>query len=141
MTDEFLVPNASFKRLWEEYHKYPQIIACIDFDNTLYDFHKKGYKYDLAKQLIKDLYDIGVYIIIWTGNQDTKLVSSYLKQNNISYDSINKDSPQAMKVYLENNQNPPRKQFANIYLDDRIGMEQVYKELELLVWLVKQKRN
>ena len=139
--DEFLVPNASFKRLWEEYHKYPQLVACIDFDNTLYDFHKKGNKYYLAQELVRNLHEIGMYIIIWTGNPDEQLVSSYLKDNHIPYDTINEDSPQSLAVYKKNFELPPRKQFANIYLDDRIGMEQVYKELELLVWLIKNKKE
>lgn len=35
MIDEFLMPNASFKRLYEEYHKYGTLHIGLDFDNTV----------------------------------------------------------------------------------------------------------
>lgn len=139
--DEFLIPNSSFKRLWEEYHKYKQLVVCVDFDNTLFDFHNKGFTYPLMKQLVRDLKEIGFYVIIWTGNQNLTLVKEYCYTNNIPYDSINEDSPQSLEVYAKNNQSPPRKQFANIYLDDRISLEQTYKELELLIYLIKYLKN
>jgi hypothetical protein len=136
--DEFLIPNASFKRLWQEYNKYPQLVVCVDFDNTLYDFHKKGFTYPLVKQLVRDLKrKLNFYVIIWTGNQDIDLVVQYCKDNDIPFDSINEDSPQSMELYRKNGDLPPRKQFANVYLDDRISLEQTYKELELLIWLAE----
>lgn len=136
--DEFLIPNAGFKRLWEEYHKYNGLIVCVDFDNTLYDFHKKGYSYPLLKKLVKDLYDIGCHIIIWTGNQDEQLVHDYCVEHEIPFHSINEDAPVALSLYKKNGEMPPRKIFANVYIDDRIFLEEAYKQLDLLLYFLNE---
>lgn len=139
MTDEFLIPNAGIKRLIEEYLGYSRLIVAVDFDNTLYDYHKKGYTYEKAKQLVRDLSSIGCKIQIWTGNVNEELVASYLDTHDVPYTSINTDSSESIIFYKNLGvHNPPRKLFANVYLDDRAGIEQVYKDLELLVWLVKK---
>lgn len=138
--DEFLKPNAQFKRLWDEYHKYNELIIAADFDSTLYDFHKNGETYEMMSQLIRDLYDLNCHIIIWTANKNTEFIKQYLADNNIPYHSINEESPAGIKfLYNSDCSLIPRKLYANAYLDDRGGLDQAYKELELLVWLLKNK--
>ena len=136
MIDEYLKPNASFLRLYEEYDKYKSLIIAVDFDNTLYDYHKKGEKYLQVMKLIDDLKSIGCVIIIWTANRDIKFVISYLKAYGIDYDLINEDAPIIDMVFEGL---PSRKIFANAYIDDRSGLRQTYDELSLLVSLVKDR--
>ncbi len=40
--DFYLQANNSYNRLEEEFKKYGKLIFCVDFDDTIYDFHKKG---------------------------------------------------------------------------------------------------
>lgn len=128
--DKYLQKDSSYQRLYEEYKKYNNLIIAVDFDDTLYDFHGKGYTYKKVAQLVRDLHDINCWIIIWTGNQNTEFVKEYLKENNIPYNSIN-DEADVSKKLLKGKY--PRKVYANAYLDDRAGLEQVYNELKRLL--------
>lgn len=128
--DKYIQPNSAYERLWAEYNKYGNLIVCCDFDDTLYDFHKVGNSYEQVKQLIRDLKEIGCYIIIWTGNQDTEFITKYLIENNIPFDSINDEAPISKKL-LGNK--IPRKVYGNVYIDDRSGLEQVYNDLTKLI--------
>jgi FMN phosphatase YigB (HAD superfamily) len=137
MIDEFLKPNASLKHLIKEYQEYKQIIIAVDFDNTLYDFHKNGSTYNQMIELVKKLKSIGCFIVIWTANQDMKLIKSYLKEKKILYDLINDDPQESLDFWANKGKTPSRKIYANVYVDDRGGLQQTYKELEFLVWLVE----
>jgi len=128
--DKYLQPNSAYERLWAEYNKYGSLIVAVDFDDTLYDFHKVGNSYEQVKQLVKDLREIGCYIIIWTGNQDNWLIVNYLAEHNIPYDSINNEAPISKKLLGDK---IPRKVYANVYIDDRAGLFQVYNDLTKLV--------
>lgn len=129
MIDFYLEDNASFNRLLEEYTKYGSLVIAYDFDDTVYDFHKKERTYHQVIELLQDLKSIGCYLICWTGNQDLTFVNNYLKENSIPCDGIN-DNP----VFYDSNS---RKIYANAYLDDRAGLKQVYRELKSIVELKK----
>ncbi len=134
--DKYLQPNSAYERLWAEYNKYGSLIVCCDFDDTIYDFHKVGNSYEQVKQLIRDLKEIGCYIIIWTGNQDIEFITNYLGENNIPFDSINDEAPVSKKL-LGNK--TPRKVYGNVYIDDRAGLMQVYSDLRRLIKEVNNK--
>ena len=121
--DYYLINDHSLKRLIEEYKQYKSLVIAFDFDDTVYDFHKKGRLYDDVIQLLKELKSINCYLICWTGN-DTVFVEKYLMENSIPFDSINENPP----FYKSTN----RKIYANAYLDDRAGLLQVYTELKYL---------
>jgi hypothetical protein len=135
--DKYINFNAQLKRIIEEYLQYEQIIIAIDFDDTLYDFHKDGSTYNQMIELTKELKKINCFIVIWTANQDVTLIKSYLKENEIPYDLINEDPQQSLDFWANRGKLPSRKIFANVYVDDRGGLEQTFKDLEMLVWLVK----
>ncbi len=134
--DEFLKPNAAYDRLWKEYNKYGSLIVAVDFDSTLYDFHGIGESYEQVRQLVRDLYTANCQIIIWTGNQNTEFVESFLAENNIPYHGINTDSKDGMDY---TGGNPPRKLYANVYIDDRAGLEHVYNDLRKLLYNLNKK--
>jgi hypothetical protein len=123
--DFYLNPENSQNRLIEEYRNYGSLVVAFDFDDTVYDFHKKGRIYNDVIILLKKLKSINCYLICWTGQEDLKFVSNYLTANKIPFDSINENPPfhklKSKKVY------------ANVYLDDRAGLKQVYDELMNLV--------
>ena len=126
--DEYLVPNASFMRLYNEYLKYGSLVIAYDFDNTVYDFHKKGATYEMVVALLRKLKSVGCYIICFTANSDKEFVLNYLKENNIPLDSLNENPP-----FFKSEE---RKIYYNALLDDRAGLLQVYTELNLLTQLL-----
>lgn len=113
------------KRLVEEYKKYGKLIFCVDFDDTIYDFHKLGRTYD---DMIDLLHRWEKYseVVILTGNGEDKYpeIEKYLTEHNIKYKGINCDS----SVHIDG-----RKTYANVYIDDRGGLPFVYDILDALI--------
>lgn len=127
--DFYLNPKNSSSRLVDEYNKYGTLVVAFDFDDTVYDFHKKGRIYSDVINLLQELKTINCYLICWTGNEDSEMVVSYLNHNKIPFDAINENPP----FYKSES----RKVYANAYLDDRAGLKQVFDELNNLVLTVK----
>ena len=133
LADEYLLPNSSFNRLYNEYNKYGSLTIGYDFDGTVHDYHKTGAIHEMVRQLIRDLKEIGCTVICWTAYEDQTYVDEFLTKNNIPFDGINTDG---IKLGWES-----RKPFFSALLDDRSGLLQTYTELELLVKLVKQNKK
>lgn len=129
--DFYLNPENSSNRLLDEYIKYGTVVVAFDFDDTVYDFHKKGRIYSDIIQLLQKLKSINCYLICWTGQDDENFVRNYLNENNIPFDSFNENPPFYKSM--------SRKIYANAYLDDRAGLKQVYDELNNLVLTIKSK--
>jgi hydroxymethylpyrimidine pyrophosphatase-like HAD family hydrolase len=124
--DRYLKENSAYERLYAEYKKYGNLIVAVDFDDTLYDYHKAGHSYEKIQQLVRDLSNAGCKIIIWTGNPDEEMVAEYLDRNNIPYNTINQD------IVTCHNEST-RKIYANVFIDDRAGLSQVYNDLTRLL--------
>lgn len=131
--DYYLNKENSFNRLLDEYKKYDCIVVAFDFDDTVYDFHKKGRVYPKIIQLLRELKSINCYLICWTGQQNLEFVKEYLYTKDIPFDSINENPP----FYSSTS----KKIYANAYLDDRAGILQVYSELKELVHKIKDKKE
>ena len=43
--DFYLYEENCYQRLEDEFKKYGKLIFCVDFDDTIYDFHKLGRSY------------------------------------------------------------------------------------------------
>jgi len=130
LTDEYLRGDNSFLRLYEEYVKYRTLVVAFDFDNTVYDFHKKGERYEDVIGLLRDLRKIGCTLTCWTGNTDIAFVTQFLVANDIPFDRIN-ENPEFYK-------SDATKVYANAYLDDRAGLLQVFNELSEIVSITKK---
>ena len=123
--DFYLNPSNTYNRIVEEYNKYGTLVVAFDFDDTVYDFHKKGRIYSDVITLLQELKRINCYLICWTGQDDDTFVQNYLVENEIPFDSINENPPF--------HQSKSRKVYANVYLDDRAGLQQVYLDLKKLI--------
>ena len=130
MTDEYLIPNSSFLRLYEEYKKYGSLVIAYDFDNTVYDFHKKGVSYWQVITLLQKLKSLNCICICFTANENEQFVRNYCKQFNIPLDKLN-ENPDFFK-------SDSKKIYYNAFLDDRAGLLQVYTELVLLINLIEK---
>lgn len=126
MTDQYLVPNSSFLRLFNEYKTHNSLVVAYDFDNTVYDFHKEGHKYDNVIELLRELKGVGCYMICFTANKNKQFIVDYLQSQNIPFDAIN-ENPPFFKC-------EERKIYYNVLLDDRAGLMQVYSELKNLLF-------
>ncbi len=130
--DEYLIPNSSFIRLKSEYDKYGSLVIAYDFDNTVFDFHSKGTTYHNVIELLKNLKQIGCWMICFTANQDDDFIKKYCNDNLIPLDTIN-ENPSFFK-------SKSKKIYFNALLDDRAGLIQVYSELSLLVHQINKQK-
>jgi hypothetical protein len=61
--DFYLNPENSKNRLIEEYKTHGSLVVAFDFDDTVYDFHKKRRLYNDVIDLLKKLKSINCYLI------------------------------------------------------------------------------
>jgi hypothetical protein len=120
--DEFLDINSVYERLKEEYLKYNKLIIAYDFDNTIFDYHEKGYDYEKVIALLKR-WKGKAYEVCFTcrGKDHYDFIYDYTKSRGIPCDGIN-----------ENVGHPgygSGKIFYNILLDDRAGLYTAYHAL------------
>ena len=123
--DFYLNERNCYMRLKNEFEKYGKLIFCVDFDDTLYDFHKKVRTYENVMKLLKR-WEKYSEVIIFTGNGEDSypMIKAYLDKYNVKYKGINCDSSVVVKG---------RKTYANVYIDDRGGLPLVYKHLMTLI--------
>ena len=131
--DEFLIPHANFKRLYEEYKKYGSLSIGLDFDNTIYDYHKKGYKYERVVHLCKDAVELGMEVHIFSANPDHDLIQKHCDSIDLKISGINTDGVALGWT--------SRKPFYSILLDDRAGLVSAVEDLGMLVDVLFQERH
>lgn len=130
--DEFLIPNANFKRLYEEYKRYGSLAIGLDFDNTIFDFHNKGYDHSTVIDLIIRAQDLGMKIHIFTANPDHVMVHEYCTSKGIQIEGINTDG---VNLGWES-----RKPFYSLLLDDRAGLISAVDDLTRLVNVLEDQK-
>lgn len=123
--DFYLSEENCYQRLEDEFKKYGKLIFCVDFDDTIYDFHKLGRSYNDVITLLKRW---GPYseVVILTGNGESKypMIEEYMKSIGVKYKGINCDSSISFGG---------RKTYANAYIDDRGGLPSIYRTLNKLI--------
>lgn len=123
--DYYLSEENCYNRLRDEFKKYGKLIFAVDYDDTLFDFHKKGRTYENVMTLLKR-WEPYSEVIIFTGNSESEYpnIEKYLNEHNVKYKGINCDSSVVV---------PSRKIYANVYIDDRGGLPMVYQMLNRLI--------
>lgn len=128
MEDRYLNISECTKRLYNEYLKYNNIFVAFDFDNTVFDYHKVGDTFPKVESLLRELKELGITLILFTGNEGDKLVNivEYCKNNGYEPTFIN-----------ENPIMDTRKPYYNILLDDRAGLNDAYQTILLTLNFIK----
>ena len=128
--DYYLSEENCYQRLKNEFQKYGKLIFCVDFDDTIYDFHKLGRSYG---DIINLLHRWEKYseVVILTGNGEDKydVIEKYLSEKQITYRGINCDSSVSFGG---------RKTYGNVYIDDRGGLPSVYRILNRLITEIEE---
>lgn len=122
-------------RLILQYHQTPRLILAVDCDETVYDFHQKGYHFPQAIDLLKRAQALGFYIVIFTASSPARyqFMRDYLELHGIRVDSINTNPISELSYGLDR-----AKIFYNILLDDRAGLGQAMEILDQLLTYVEQ---
>ena len=128
-------------RLINEYIQHKNLIIGFDFDNTVFDCHLIGLDCTDVVKVLKDCSDLGFTMCLWTisstdtsGNSMSLTLEQKVKicrMQGIKVHYIN-SSP----IQLGGSEN--KKQFFNILLDDRAGLESSLKCLRATVEYIKK---
>ena len=121
MIDQYMIHENVVDRLVAEYKLHGDLNIAYDFDNTVYDYHKRGESYEMVVDLIRRLGKVkGIELVVWTGTSVDRypFVRQYLTENDIPFHKINENP------YFFNSSSP--KIFYAILLDDRAGLESAY---------------
>lgn len=127
--DLYLDFKRFYQRLENDYKRFGNLVIAYDFDDTVYDTHKRGATYTQVISLLRRWRPYAKFIV-WTVSPPERFdfIRYYLTTNDIPYDTINEnihppDSkiPEARKIY------------ANIYLDDRGGLMTAFTALKTLI--------
>ena len=116
--DPYQMSSLCIHRLCEEHKAYNgKLILAVDFDDTVYDYHKAGHTYTRAIDLIRQAQEAGWYIVLFTGSPRERWREQvlYLAQCGIQVDSVNEN---AIKLPFGND----GKIYYNLLLDDRAGL-------------------
>ena len=121
MTDFYLDNTNAINRIVEEWRKYKKIVIAYDFDDTVYDFHKKGRTYNDVIKLLQRCKKVGAFFVVFTacGKDEEEKIKLYLDENEIPYDKINEN--------LDFIKFTGRKVYYNIMLCDRAGLQSAYE--------------
>lgn len=137
--DHYLNFDNFVERLREELHKYGTLIVAYDYDDTVYDFHKKGREYNDIISLLQRLDKLGiakfvVYTCSPTGRHQGMI--NYLRENNIPWNSIN-----CLPEGFEDKVPTGGKLYYNVLLDDRAGLQMPYWALNMICSEIEKERG
>ena len=128
--------NRCARRLLWEYNHYGRLVVGVDFDNTIRPIKQDSSCEAVVELLKRCSADPKIDLCLWTissgsdehlsnGHLSLQEKIEYCKSLGIKLDYIN-ESP-----YLEDYSG--KKQFFNVLLDDRAGLESAYRNLKYVL--------
>lgn len=134
-SDPFMDRDTCAARLLEEYKQHGKLIVAVDFDDTVFDFHNKGRRYDRVIDLLKRCQALRFYLVLFTGSNPDNYATQlrYLESLGIYITCINCNP---IPLPFGNN----GKMYYNILLDDRAGLGQAYVTLSSVVAQIEKEK-
>lgn len=132
MTDPYLDNQLCIDRMVENWKSHKSLLVAFDFDNTVFDYHQKGYQFPKVEKVLKRARKLGCQLILFTANEGEKLerAVSYCTTNGYPPDYIN-ESPVSST----------RKPYVSILLDDRAGLSAAYEILNGALDVIELKNS
>lgn len=116
------------RRLLWEYRRYDKLIVGVDFDNTIRPVKEDSSCKEIIELLRRCSQDPKITLCLWSvcpnGEEQDKV--EYCKSLGINIDYIN-ESPFKIGEWKG------KKEFFNILLDDRAGLESAYNNLKYVL--------
>ena len=118
--------------LEEAYIKHKKLIVAFDFDNTIFDYHKKEVDYSKIINLLKECQDLGFIL---------KLFTSETSKDKLDWKIKYCTEILGLNINQTKNENDLSKVYANIYLDDKAGLYEAFSRLKFLIEKIKLQSN
>lgn len=122
------------ERLEKEWDQYGKIIIACDYDDTISPWKLEGFDPTRVINVLKTAKETGAYIVIFTACKEDRYqeIIDYCKGHGIDVDSIN-----ATPIDLPYGNNS--KIYANIFIDDRAGLNESLAILEMAMYRIRGK--
>jgi MoaA/NifB/PqqE/SkfB family radical SAM enzyme len=136
MDTPFAIESVVVSRLVDDYNKYGELLIGLDFDNTIFDCHNKGYTFNKVVNTIKEAVSLGCRVVVITarkGDRDIAEVEQICADLGIEIAGIN--------IQLIQEFAGIRKIFVNIQLDDRAGLGSALKSLDTALLQIKRSKS
>lgn len=127
LTDPYLLTINQVGRLVKEWKQHNGIIVAFDYDNCVFDYHKKGHSYEKVIKQLRSLGRMGCTLICFTCSDPSRFpeIRQHLDSLNLVYHGINIDP--------DNVPFKGRKIFYNVFYDDRAGLGQIYEVMTRVI--------
>lgn len=128
--------NKYKQRLYHEWKQYGKIIIAVDYDDTLFPWKYKSsedlVELDKLVQLLRIAHETGAYITIFTCSAPDRHeeIQKYCEKIKLPIDSINVNP-------VELPYGKHGKVYANIFLDDRAGLNEAINQLEEVMYMIR----
>ena len=124
------IQNKYVDRLRKEWEQHGKIIIAVDYDDTISPWKWTKEELQDTVTVIKEAQLVGAYVVIFTACAPDRYteISEYTKSLGIRVDAINQN-PIDMPYGNSN------KIYANIFLDDRGGLEEAKHILRTCIYL------
>ncbi len=132
--------NKYQKRLYQEWLQHGKVIIAFDFDDTVSPWGFKTsedlQQFDRIIQLLRVAKETGAYLVVFTSCNEDRYpeIMEYCKSKGLIVDSIN-------KTPLDLPYGKTGKIYANIFLDDRAGLNEALETLELVMYTIRGERH
>lgn len=126
--------NKYVERLYKEWSQHGKIVIAVDFDSTIYPWHTIDNKEDMNKviNLLQVAANTGAYIVIFTCSDPSRYeeIQKYCDSLKIPINTINTNP-------IDLPYGKHGKVYANIYLDDRAGLNESLNILETAMYKIR----
>ena len=130
--------NKYANRLYKEWCQHGRPVIAVDYDSTIYPWHTIENKEDIERtiKLLQLAVNIGCYIVINTCSDTERHleIQKHCESLNIPINGINTNP---IDLPYGNH----GKIYANLYLDDRAGLNEALDILEKVIYQIMYDRN
>ena len=126
--------NKYTERLYKEWKQHDKIVIAADYDSTIYPWHTIDNKEDMDRVVrrLQVAHNTGAYIVIFTCSDPSRYeeIQKHCDSLNIPINGINTNP-------IDLPYGKHGKVYANIYLDDRAGLNEALNMLEEAMYKIR----
>ena len=123
-------------RLEEEWEQYGKIIIACDYDDTISPWKMQNRDFKRVFEVLTIAKQTGAYVVIFTACKEDRYpeIAQYCLQNGLEIDGIN-------KTPIDLPYGNDKKIYANVFIDDRAGLNEALNILEFAMYKIRGKKH
>lgn len=124
------------ERLEEEWRTYGKIIIACDYDDTISPWKMQNRDFKRVFEVLNVAKQTGAYVVIFTACKEDRYpeIIKYCLDNGLEIDGIN-------KTPIDLPYGNDKKIYANVFIDDRAGLNESLNILEMAMYRIRGSRS